>query len=112
MQLPFVRSRYNSLPFAIDSAVASVGFFVLSASSGSSHVFFEKSCFASDGGVTERFSFWFLFVVVELFAFCAALVERANEATIMIAIPANSRNAIVKRLLRMIDQFLLLVLRA
>src|ERR1051325_11398810 len=42
---------YSSLPFATDSGVAVVGFFVLSASSGSSHVFFEKS-----GGAQPDFS--------------------------------------------------------
>jgi hypothetical protein len=55
----------------MDSGEAAVGFLVLSAFSGSSHVFFEKSSFAAAPGAIARLSFWFLFVVVELFAFCA-----------------------------------------
>src|SRR5687767_15087602 len=109
MQLPFIRSRYSSLPLAIDSGVDCTGFFVLSASSGSSQVFFEKSCSgccwrpgpAPDGGMIERFSF--LFDVVGLFVFCESDIEPPTEATITTAAPANSKHASTIRLLRIVS---------
>src|SRR5687767_8876653 len=110
MQLPFVRSRYNSLPLATDSSVACTGFLVLSASAGNSHVFLEKSSCAPapDGGVMDRFSF--RFVVVGLFVFCAADDERAAEAAITTAMPASTMNAGASRILGMVFSFSFLFL--
>src|SRR6185369_15558024 len=99
----------------MDSAVAGVGFFVLSASSGSSHVFFEKSsCGAPPPDLIERLSFWFRLVVVELFAFCADdVTARSNEVTKSIATPSNSENANKGKIDFRIDSILLrLVLRS
>src|SRR6185295_6313393 len=91
MQLPLSLSRYSALPFSMDSALAVVGFLVLSASSGSSHVFFEKSCCAPAPELIERLSFWFLLVVVELFAFCADdVLARSNEVTKIIVTPSDN----------------------
>src|ERR1044072_6048305 len=87
---------YSSLPFATDSGVAVVGFFVLSASSGSSHVFFEKSGCAPPPAVIDRlaFLFWFRLVVVELFAFCADdVIARSNEVTRITATTTSNENA-------------------
>src|SRR5688572_6597795 len=102
MQLPFVRSRYNSLPLAIDSSVACTGFFVLSASAGNSQVFLEKSCCgpAPDGGVMERFSL--RFVVVGLLEFCPADVDRAAEATMTTAMPVSTMSGGTSRTLLMV----------
>src|SRR6185369_10302673 len=94
MQLPLSLSKYSALPLSMDSGVAAVGFLVLSASAGSSHVFFEKSSLAAaPGGVIERLSFWFLFVVVELFAFCADdVIAIPNELRTSIETVSNNEN--------------------
>src|ERR1041385_3848981 len=92
---------YSSLPFATDSGVAVVGFFVLSASSGSSHVFFEKSGCAPPPDVIERLSFWFWFrlVVVELFAFCADdVIAKSNDVAKITATTSNNENARIDRI--------------
>src|ERR1044071_6640351 len=90
---------YSSLPFATDSGVAVVGFFVLSASAGSSHVFFEKSGCAPAPDEIERLSFWFLFVVVELFAFCAddviAIPNELRTSIVTVSIIENRRTEII-----------------
>src|ERR1044072_1098214 len=95
MQLPLSLSKYSALPFSIDSAFAVVGFFVLSASAGSSHVFFEKSSFGAAPApeVIERLSFWFLLVVVELLAFCADDVTAiSNDVTKITATASDNEN--------------------
>src|SRR4029434_10327610 len=99
MQLPLSRARYSAFPFSTDSGVAATGFFVLSASSGSSHVFFEKSCCAPPPEM-DRLSFWCLLVVVELFAFCAdEVIAMSNEVTNKIAASSNNENAITDKLI-------------
>src|SRR5678815_3631885 len=95
MHLPLSLSRYRALPLSIDSALEGVGFFVLSASSGSSHVFFEKSSFfaAPAPEVIERLSFWFLLVVVELFAFCADdVIAISKDVTKITATASDNEN--------------------
>src|SRR5215213_1071153 len=110
MQLPLSLSRYSALPFSTDSAFAVVGFFVLSASAGSSHVFFEKSCCccAPAPEEIERLSFWFLFVVVELFAFCADdVIAISNEVTKITATASDNENTRNDRIGLRIGCFLL-----
>src|SRR6185503_6994364 len=97
MQLPLSRARYSAFPFSIDSGVAATGFFVFSASAGSSHVFFEKSCCAPPPEGWERMdleSFEFLLVVVELFEFCADdFTATSKEVTNITDAATNSENA-------------------
>ena len=60
-------------------------------------MFFEKSCCgaADAGGEIERsLWFWFLLVVVELFAFCANdVTAMSNEVTKITATTRNNENA-------------------
>jgi hypothetical protein len=63
-------------------------------------VFFEKSgcCFPPPPPegcdmIDREFSFWFLLVVTELFAFCADDVAKSKEVTNRIENTSNSKNA-------------------